>query len=343
MGDIPSKGNMISSIIINPAPGQNIQANTNFDIEVQISNLVAGKFTNPDNTYYAAPQALQGGKVVGHCHVTVQNLGNSLTPNQPPDAATFAFFKGINDAGNGNGLLKATVTGGLPAGNYRVCTMNSASNHQPVLMPVAQRGAQDDCTKFTVGGNGGNSGNGQGGNTGNGGNKGQVGGGQGGSNGNANGGNGNTSTGTGNANGGNGNGNGNGSANGGNRGNDGRTNAGPADAGTDGTTGRQQSGQASAASSSVRASSTTNTNGGRQQGSQASTATASTAATSSAMRHDGTGGSNGQRNQSSATTTRVSAQATASSGLNGNADNNGGRFMSHDRRHRFESRGYIAV
>jgi hypothetical protein len=29
--------------------------------------------------------------------------------------------------------------------------MNSASNHQPVIMPVAQRGAQDDCQKFTVG------------------------------------------------------------------------------------------------------------------------------------------------------------------------------------------------
>jgi transcription initiation factor TFIID subunit 15 len=35
--------------------------------------------------------------------------------------------------------------------------MTSSSNHQPVLMPVAQRGAQDDCQKFSVGqGNGGN-------------------------------------------------------------------------------------------------------------------------------------------------------------------------------------------
>lgn len=46
------------------------------------------------------------------------------------------------------------MTGGLPAGNYRVCTMTSSSNHQPVLMPVAQRGAQDDCQKFVVGGTG---------------------------------------------------------------------------------------------------------------------------------------------------------------------------------------------
>jgi hypothetical protein len=29
----------------------------------------------------------------------------------------------------------------------------SASNHQPVLMPVAQRGSADDCTKFVVTGN----------------------------------------------------------------------------------------------------------------------------------------------------------------------------------------------
>jgi hypothetical protein len=51
------------------------------------------------------------------------------------------------------------VTGGLPAGNYRVCSMTSSSNHQPVLMPVAQRGAQDDCQKFTVGGAAGGNGN----------------------------------------------------------------------------------------------------------------------------------------------------------------------------------------
>lgn len=70
--------------------------------------------------------------------VTIQALGNSLTPNQPLDASEFAFFKGIDDDGDGNGGLKATVKGGLPAGNYRVCTMSAAANHQPVTMPVAQ-------------------------------------------------------------------------------------------------------------------------------------------------------------------------------------------------------------
>jgi hypothetical protein len=155
MGDIPAKTSMVSSIITYPLPGSaTIESDTTFNISVQVSNLVAGFFTNADATYYAAPQALSGGKVVGHTHVTVQDMGDSLNPTTALDPTQFAFFKGINDAGNGQGLLQATVTGGLPAGNYRVCTMASASNHQPVLMPVAQRGTPDDCTKFTVIGSG---------------------------------------------------------------------------------------------------------------------------------------------------------------------------------------------
>jgi hypothetical protein len=145
---------MVSSIILNPQTGSQIPSDTTFNITVQMSNLVAGSFTNADATYYAAPQTLQNGRVVGHTHVTVQDLGQSLNPTQALDATQFAFFKGINDPGNGNGLLSAEVAGGLPAGNYRVCTMASASNHQPVLMPVAQRGTADDCTKFVVTGNG---------------------------------------------------------------------------------------------------------------------------------------------------------------------------------------------
>jgi transcription initiation factor TFIID subunit 15 len=165
MGDIPANTKMVSAVMVNPQNGQNIAANTNFDIAVKVANLQAGSFTNPDNTYYAAPQALNGGgQIVGHTHVTVQDLGTDPNPTQPLDASTFAFFKGINDAGDGQGLLKATVSGGLKAGNYRVCSLTSASNHQPVIMPVAQRGAQDDCVRFTVGGNGGNAGNANAGN-----------------------------------------------------------------------------------------------------------------------------------------------------------------------------------
>lgn len=138
MGDIPSNNNMVSAIVVFPGPGEDIgAANTDFDVKVQLTNLVAGSFTDPINTYYSAPQELQGGNIVGHCHVTVQDMNNNIAPTQPLDPKKFAFFKGINDDGNGAGLLSATVVGGLPAGTYRVCTMNSASNHQPVLMPVS--------------------------------------------------------------------------------------------------------------------------------------------------------------------------------------------------------------
>jgi hypothetical protein len=152
MGKIPSTSDMISAIITSPKPAENIAASTTFTISVQMKGLTAGSFTNAQATYYSAPQNLaSNGQIIGHTHVTVQDLGNSLQPSAAPDPVQFVFFKGINDAGNGNGLLSATVTGGLPAGNYRVCSMTSSSNHQPVLMPVAQRGAQDDCQKFTVG------------------------------------------------------------------------------------------------------------------------------------------------------------------------------------------------
>ena len=155
MGQIPPQTNMVSSIITNPTPGQDIDAQTGFDVTVQTANLQAGTFTNPDDTYYSAPQTIKNNMVVGHTHVTIQPM-DSMTQTTALDATDFVFFKGINDAGNGKGLLTATVDKGLPAGTYRVCTMAGAANHQPVLMPVAQRGAQDDCTKFTVGQGGGN-------------------------------------------------------------------------------------------------------------------------------------------------------------------------------------------
>jgi len=154
MGEIPAKTAMVSSTILNPQTGVSIASDTTFNITVQMANIAAGQFTNADATYFAAPQTLTGGVVSGHTHVTVQDLGGSLNPTTALDATQFAFFKGINDAGNGQGLLSAEVAGGLPAGNYRVCTMASAANHQPVIMPVAQRGTADDCTKFVVTGNG---------------------------------------------------------------------------------------------------------------------------------------------------------------------------------------------
>lgn len=148
MGQIPSKNNMVSAIVLFPGPGDDVTPNETFNVQVQLTNLNAGVFTDPLTTYYSAPQTIgDNGNIIGHCHVTIQDLGDNLTPTQPPDPTTFAFFKGIDDDGNGNGLLQAVVTNGLAAGNYRVCTMNSAANHQPVLMPVSHCHTSNEIRK----------------------------------------------------------------------------------------------------------------------------------------------------------------------------------------------------
>lgn len=137
MGDIPAQSNMVSTVLLSPQNNEDLNPDETFTVELQIDNLEAGFFTNPDVTYYAAPQQLNGNGIIqGHVHVTIQDMG-SANPQNPPNAAEFAFFKGINDPGNGNGRLSTTVDGGLSAGFYRICTMSSSSNHQPVLMPVS--------------------------------------------------------------------------------------------------------------------------------------------------------------------------------------------------------------
>ena len=82
------------------------------------------------------------GVIQGHSHVTVQKL-TSLDSPEPLNPKIFDFFKGLNAAAN-NGILTADVTKGLPAGIYRIASINSAGNHQEALGPVAQRGSFND-------------------------------------------------------------------------------------------------------------------------------------------------------------------------------------------------------
>lgn len=137
MGDLPAPDRMVSAIILSPGPGDNLAPNQDFEIKLQVDNLVAGHFSNPEGTYLAAPQQLKNGRILGHVHITIQSLGDSLAAQRAPDPTKFVFFRGINDVGDGKGGLKATVTGGLPPGAYRLCTMVAATNHQPVLSPVS--------------------------------------------------------------------------------------------------------------------------------------------------------------------------------------------------------------
>lgn len=155
MGIIAATTNMPSSKFVTPVNGQNVAAaNTAFNIVLAINHLETGNFVNADTNYYSAPQQVNGaGDIVGHSHLTVQDVG-SFTSTTPLDPNVFAFFKGLNTAAQGGQITQA-VTAGLPAGIYRVCTINTDANHTPCLVAVAQHGSLDDCVYFSVGGNGG--------------------------------------------------------------------------------------------------------------------------------------------------------------------------------------------
>ena len=144
MGLIPSSDNMPSSKFIFPLNLGTVKANQNFTIQMAINNLETGKFTNPDKNYFAAPQQLNSqGIIVGHSHVVIQEI-SSFNETTTLDPKKFAFFSALNSAAV-NGVLKVTVGGGLPVGTYKLSSINTAANHQPALVPIAQHGSLDDA------------------------------------------------------------------------------------------------------------------------------------------------------------------------------------------------------
>jgi len=153
MGVIVATTKMPSSKFVSPKNGDTIAANQAFTVSMAINNLETGNFVNAAANYYAAPaQVNSDGTLIGHSHIVIEQL-QSLDQTTPTDPQKFAFFKGLNAAAQ-NGILTADVTAGLPAGVYRAASINTASNHQPALVAVAQHGSLDDQIYFTVSDNG---------------------------------------------------------------------------------------------------------------------------------------------------------------------------------------------
>ena len=101
------------------------------------------------------PQTLDvDGNILGHTHVVIQKLsiGFDDRVQEPPAANEFVFFKGLNqDDSDIAGRLTVAVADGIQeTGLFRICTMTASFGHQPVLMPIARRGAQDDCIRVRV-------------------------------------------------------------------------------------------------------------------------------------------------------------------------------------------------
>ena len=145
MGAIPSTTNMPSVKFVTPPNLAVIPHNTTFEITLAVKNFASGYFVNPNTNYFAAPQQLDPttGLIQGHVHAVVETL-HSLHQTTPTNPTKFAFFVALNGKADARGYLYANVTGGLPKGVYRLSTIAAAMNHQPVLLPVAQRGVADD-------------------------------------------------------------------------------------------------------------------------------------------------------------------------------------------------------
>jgi len=163
MGDIPTTDNIPSAKFLFPKNLDTIAANQNFTVQLQTKGFQTGVFTNANTNYYAAPQQLNNqGQIIGHCHVVIAPL-SSLTSTSLGTPLGFVFFKGIDEPAV-NGVSEAVVTGGLKAGAYRICSINTSANHTPLLVAVAQHDSMDDCVYFTVSDNakGSSTGNGKG-------------------------------------------------------------------------------------------------------------------------------------------------------------------------------------
>ncbi|PPQ83413.1 hypothetical protein CVT26_004367 [Gymnopilus dilepis] len=149
IGVIPSTDNMPSAKFAFPQNFGTVKANQSFTIQMNIQNLETGHFVNAQENYFSAPQQLNAqGQIQGHSHVVIEQL-NSLTDTTPTDHKKFAFFKGLNAAAV-SGQLTASVDNGLAPGVYRLASINTAANHQPAIVPVAQHGSLDDAIYFTV-------------------------------------------------------------------------------------------------------------------------------------------------------------------------------------------------
>ncbi|KAJ7148619.1 hypothetical protein C8R43DRAFT_1088297 [Mycena crocata] len=150
IGLIPKKELMPVSKFINPPNLGTVVSKQPLDIKMNLGNLQAGNFVNATSSYFAAPQQLnKDGVIIGHTHVVVEAL-TSLTQTELTDPIKFIIFKGIDTAAV-NGVVSVTIAGGVPTpGAYRLCSINSSSNHQPVIVPIAQHGSLDDCVCFTA-------------------------------------------------------------------------------------------------------------------------------------------------------------------------------------------------
>lgn len=155
-GLLPDVKQMVSTMITSPASDENLDAQAGFTVRFTTSNLMSGFALNPETQFMLAPQTLAAnGLIEGQQQLSIQALGFG---KKAPSAKTTAFFQAVNTKSDADGNTNFSID--VPAGTitttglHRICTMAASSSGQPVVMPVAQRGAQDDCIRVTISGAG---------------------------------------------------------------------------------------------------------------------------------------------------------------------------------------------
>ncbi|GAA98852.1 uncharacterized protein L969DRAFT_95531 [Mixia osmundae IAM 14324] len=150
MGQLMAADKMPSARFQFPRNGQALPAGQSFPIQLAVANFDSGNFVSGETEYLAAPSRLdQNGYVMGHSHIVIQRVA-SASSTEMLDPTQFAVFKAM-DGKAVNGVMSLELQGGLPAGEYRLASILSQSNHQAITSPVAARGAFDDVIYFSVG------------------------------------------------------------------------------------------------------------------------------------------------------------------------------------------------
>jgi len=150
MGMVPDKNHMPACKFTSPKNLDTVKADVTLEITLTVRNIVLGIFTNPKTTYLQGPVQLDpdSKNVLGHTHIVVQPI-ESLDSTNIPDPSLFIFFKGVDNAAK-NDQVSVKIDRGLPEGFYRISTITTAANHQPISSPIAQRSIYDDIIYITA-------------------------------------------------------------------------------------------------------------------------------------------------------------------------------------------------
>ena len=144
---------MPSAKFIFPPNFEALAKATPFTVQLAISHLQTGWFTNSQETFMSAPvEVNSSGDVIGHSHIVIEKL-SGFGQTTPTDPKSFTFFKALNDPAV-NGVLSTVVTNGLPAGYYRIAAFHSGGNHQPSecdndLAPPPAQGLTDGRSRIS--------------------------------------------------------------------------------------------------------------------------------------------------------------------------------------------------